>query len=107
MPSATTSSSGEDRYQSTHAVWSKRPNAQLVAEAAVLPQGSALDVGCGEGADAIWLAERGWQVTAVDISPVAMARGAKRAAELGERIGQAIDWVQQDLLDWTGPEPAS
>ncbi|MGH3658066.1 MAG: FAD-dependent oxidoreductase, partial [Micromonosporaceae bacterium] len=62
----------EERYRSRDAVWSGRPNPQLVAEVADLPAGRALDVGSGEGADAIWLAERGWRVMAVDISHTAL-----------------------------------
>ena len=52
-------------------MWSGEPNAALVAEAGGLEPGSALDVGCGEGADAIWLSVRGWQVTAIDVSDLA------------------------------------
>src|ERR1700709_605664 len=100
MPSATTSSSGEDRYQSTHAVWSKRPNAQLVAEAADLPTGSALDVGCGEGSDAIWLAERGWRVTAVDWADTALQRGADEAAARGEQVASRLTWQRADATGW-------
>src|SRR5262245_15588097 len=61
-------------------MWSGRPNGRLVAEVDDLPPGRALDVGCGEGADAIWLARRGWTVTAIDISEVAVRR-AQEAAE--------------------------
>jgi SAM-dependent methyltransferase len=78
-------------------IWSGHPNGALVAEAADLPPGTALDVGCGEGADAIWLAERGWRVTAVDPSEVALerARAAARAADVEVR------WVRAGLLDAT------
>lgn len=60
--------------------WSGNPNGSLVVEVSDLTPGRALDIGCGEGADAIWLAERGWNVTAVDISPTAVARAADAAA---------------------------
>lgn len=73
----------EERYRARPAVWSGQPNRQLVAEVTDLPPGRALDVGCGEGADAVWLARRGWQVTAVDIAPTAVARAAAHAAEAG------------------------
>src|SRR3954464_14106502 len=76
------------------ALWSGRPNGRLVAELADLAPGRALDVGCGEGADAIWLAQRGWAVTAVDISSVAVAR-AREAAELA---GVSVEWVCRDAL---------
>ncbi|MCU1680321.1 MAG: putative reductase [Amycolatopsis sp.] len=89
----------EERYRSTTAVWSGNPNAQLVAEASDLPAGAALDVGCGEGADTLWLASRGWQVTAVDFSTVALQRAAAKAEELG--IGERVDWVHTDVVDWT------
>ena len=56
----------DENYRSARRVWSRKPNTHLVAEIADLTPGFALDVGTGEGADAIWLAERGWQVTAVD-----------------------------------------
>src|SRR5881275_900609 len=77
------------------AMWSGRPNGRLVSEVADLAPGRALDVGCGEGADAIWLARRGWTVTAIDISDVAVSR-AREAAQLA---GAAIDWVCGDALD--------
>ncbi|GAA5189732.1 NAD(P)/FAD-dependent oxidoreductase [Rugosimonospora acidiphila] len=89
----------EERYQSRPAIWSGRPNPQLVAEAAGLTPGRALDVGCGEGADAVWLAERGWRVTAVDISGTALERAAAHAAEAGERVAGRIEWVHADLRD--------
>ncbi|MEK8105682.1 class I SAM-dependent methyltransferase [Micromonospora sp. M12] len=73
----------EERYQSRPSVWSGQPNPQLVAEATDLTRGRALDVGSGEGADAVWLAERGWQVTAVDISSTALNRAAAHADTVG------------------------
>lgn len=78
------------------AVWSGQPNAQLVAEVAGLAPGSALDVGAGEGADAIWLARHGWRVTAVDISSVALARAAA-AVEADPETAARIRWQHQDL----------
>jgi len=87
----------EERYRSTDALWSGRPNAQLVREAADLPPGSALDVGCGEGADAIWLAGRGWQVTAADFARTALRRGEAHAATLGPEVARRIRWVYADL----------
>jgi SAM-dependent methyltransferase len=76
------------------AMWSGRPNGRLVADVADLTPGRALDVGCGEGADAIWLARRGWTVTAIDISDVAIRRG-REAAELA---GASVQWVCGDAL---------
>jgi SAM-dependent methyltransferase len=81
------------------AMWSGRPNGRLVAEVADLVPGRALDVGCGEGADAIWLARGGWAVTAIDVSDVAVSR----AREAAERAGVAVDWVRGDALLTTFP----
>jgi thioredoxin reductase/predicted O-methyltransferase YrrM len=78
----------EERY-SGDTVWSGKVNVQLEAEAASLAPGRALDVGCGEGGDALWLASRGWEVTASDFADAALARVAVHAAEagLGDRVG--------------------
>jgi SAM-dependent methyltransferase len=90
----------DERYQSSSALWSGRPNPQLVTEAAGLPAGTALDVGCGEGADAIWLAGHGWQVTAVDISAVALQRAAAQALRVGADAARRITWQHADLGRW-------
>src|SRR6516225_1759325 len=79
--------------------WSGRPNGRLVAEVAGLTPGRALDVGCGEGADVIWLARSGWTVTAIDISDVAVTR-AREAAELA---GAVVEWVCGDVLQTPFP----
>jgi len=84
----------EARYQSQSSIWSGRPNPQLVAEAAELAPGRALDIGSGEGADAVWLADRGWQVDAVDISTTALARAATHAESLGV---EGITWTHLDV----------
>lgn len=85
----------EARYRAVEGgIWSGNPNPVLVTEAAGLEPGTALDVGCGEGADALWLAELGWKVTGTDISTVAL----KRAAEQGESRGLDVDWRHVDLL---------
>lgn len=91
----------EERYRTRDAIWSGKPNVQLVAEAAGLPAGRALDVGCGEGADAVWLAERGWRVTAVDISAVALRRAEGHATAAG--LADRITFTQADLRE-QGPE---
>jgi SAM-dependent methyltransferase len=79
--------------------WSGRPNGRLLAEVADLTPGRALDVGCGEGADAIWLARHGWTVTAIDISDVAVTR-AREAAGLA---GAVVEWVRGDALQTPFP----
>jgi SAM-dependent methyltransferase len=89
-----------DRYGSQHSFWSGRPNPQLVSEASDLTPGTALDAGSGEGADAVWLAQRGWLVTAVDISRVALDRAAAHARDAGPDVAGRITWVQADLTDW-------
>jgi SAM-dependent methyltransferase len=95
----------DDRYSSADRIWSGNPNAQLVAQLSDLAPGRALDAGCGEGADAIWLAGRGWSVTAVDVSVVALSRGAESAvAALGDAAAARITWQQADLLSWQPPE---
>jgi SAM-dependent methyltransferase len=96
----------DERYRSADKVWSGLPNGQLVAEAAELAPGTALDVGCGEGADAIWMAEHGWRVTAVDFSTAALERAAGHAASAGADPAEHIDWVHRDLRVWTPPETA-
>jgi len=93
----------EQRYRSSPSVWSGHPNTHLVSEAADLAPGNALDVGTGEGADAVWLAERGWRVTATDISTVALDRGAGHAREAGDAVAARIDWLQADLTAGRSP----
>jgi SAM-dependent methyltransferase len=98
--------SWDERYAASHRLWSGEPNHQLVAEAAGLPPGRALDAGCGEGADAIWLAHRGWRVTAVDLSGVALQRAAAHGEETSGEVAARITWVHADLAEWA-PAPAS
>ncbi|GAA3133475.1 class I SAM-dependent methyltransferase [Planomonospora alba] len=83
------------RYGGSERVWSGDPNVALVREVSDLAPGRALDLGCGEGADAIWLALRGWRVTAVDVSGVALERAARQAAEAG--VAGRVDWQRHDL----------
>lgn len=84
----------DDRYRSREQLFTGSPNGVLVTEAASLPPGHALDVGCGEGADALWLARRGWYVTAADISCVALDRAAAAGADVADRV----TWTTTDLL---------
>jgi SAM-dependent methyltransferase len=87
-----------ERYQSSPRIWSGNPNPQLVAEVEGREPGRALDVGCGEGADAIWLAERGWQVVATDISNVALGRAVAHARNADPAVSARIEWRHVDLL---------
>ncbi len=92
----------DHRYSSQDQLFSGEPNGVLVSELAEptnLPPGQALDVGCGEGADALWLARRGWLVTAVDISQVALERAAAAGADVEPRVS----WKRGDLT--TTPPP--
>ena len=82
------------RYAETELVWSVEPNRFVVAELAGLAPGRALDLAAGEGRNALWLAGRGWRVTAVDFSAVAIDKGRR----LGQRAGVVVDWVVGDVL---------
>jgi 2-polyprenyl-3-methyl-5-hydroxy-6-metoxy-1,4-benzoquinol methylase len=86
--------SWEERYSGEQKVWSGNPNPQLVAEASALTPGTALDVGCGEGGDVIWLARQGWKVTGADFSANGLARAAQHAEEAG--VAGRTDWWQVD-----------
>ena len=91
----------EERYRSTAGIWSGRVNPTLAAEAADLTPGTALDVGCGEGGDVLWLARQGWQATGLDWSAAALARAAEHAAEAG--LTERVTWVQGDVTSWPPP----
>ena len=91
----------EDRYGQPGRAWSGRPNAALVAEVAQLAPGRALDVGSGEGGDALWLAARGWQVTGVDISQNALDKAAALAREREDVDPARLTWQQADLTGWS------
>lgn len=81
-----------------------RTSPQLVAEALDLEPGTALDAGCGEGGDSLWLASRGWRVRAVDLSETALGRGRERAAAQGPEVADRITWEQADLTRWVPPK---
>jgi SAM-dependent methyltransferase len=83
------------RYAQKELVWSAEPNRLFAAEVAALAPGRALDLACGEGRNAVWLAEHGWRVTGVDFSDVALAK----AAELAAARGVDVDWVVADVLE--------
>lgn len=93
----------DERYADRERLWSGQPNGALVAEVTGLPPGRALDVGCGEGADAIWLAARGWDVTALEVSGVALQRASEHARDAG---AGGIRWVHA-ALDRAQLPPAS
>jgi len=91
----------DELYVSREQLFSGNPNGVLVTEVTDLAPGQALDVGCGEGGDALWLARRGWQVRAVDISRVAL----DRAAEAGADVAGRVAWTHGDLT--ATPPPAA
>ncbi|GEL93581.1 bifunctional NAD(P)/FAD-dependent oxidoreductase/class I SAM-dependent methyltransferase [Cellulomonas composti] len=98
-PDAAPASFWEERYAGSERIWSGRPNAALVAVAATLTPGRSLDLGCGEGADVVWLAQQGWRAAGVDISPTAVDRGRQAARALGVPDDR-IEWTVADLSAW-------
>jgi SAM-dependent methyltransferase len=91
-----------ERYSQPGHLWSARPNRFLVAEVSGLAPARALDLACGEGQNAVWLAERGWDVVGVDFADVAIAKGRERVA----REGVGVELLVADLLEYE-PEPAA
>jgi SAM-dependent methyltransferase len=91
-----------DRYAGTQLVWTAQPNRFVVAELEALPPGRALDLACGEGRNAVWLAERGWRVTGVDFSDVALAKARRLAAARGVEV----EWADADVRTWE-PDPGT
>ena len=89
----------DDRYSESDRIWSGRVNAALADVTLGLTSGRALDLGCGEGGDSIWLAEHGWSVTGVDISEVALERAAAAASE--RDVSDRMTWVGADLAAWS------
>ena len=93
--------SRRERWDARHAahepIESLEPNPTLIAEIGSRPPGRALDLGAGDGRNAVWLASQGWHVTAVDFSRVALDRGRAQAIARGVHV----DWVLADLLDWS------
>jgi SAM-dependent methyltransferase len=89
------------RYAASELVWSREPNQFVAAELADLPPGTAVDLAAGEGRNAIWLASRGWDATAVDFSQVALDKGARLAAEAGIEV----TWARADATTWHPPAP--
>jgi SAM-dependent methyltransferase len=83
------------RYARKELLWTAQPNRLFATEVERLGPGRALDLACGEGRNAVWLAQRGWHVTGVDFSDVALAK----AAELAASRGVEVDWVLADVLD--------
>ena len=89
------------RYTESAQVWRAEPHEEVVATVAALEPGRALDVAAGEGRHSVWLAERGWDVTAIDFSAVGLAKGRIEA----ERRGLGIEWVVDDVTTWAPGRP--
>ncbi len=87
------------RYAAKELLWTAEPNRLFAAEVEELPPGRALDVACGEGRNAVWLAERAWEVTALDFADVALRKGAA----LAHARGVEVDWVCADVLEYEPP----
>ncbi len=86
----------DHRYAGRELVWTSEANRFLVEESGALAPGRAIDLACGEGRNAVWLAERGWRVTGVDFSKV----GLEKAQRLADARGVQVDWIAADLLDF-------
>lgn len=93
----------DERYAASDLVWSHEPNQFVAAELADLTPGTAVDLGAGEGRNAIWLASRGWSVTALDFSQVALDKGTGLAGDLS--LEGDVTWVCADASTWTPPAP--
>ena len=93
----------DQRYRESERLWSGKVNDAVAAFAQRLTPGTALDIGCGEGADVIWLAQHGWRATGIDISQVAIQRATEAARAQGVPEGQA-EFIAADLTDWQAPQ---
>ena len=91
----------DERYAAAELVWSHEPNQFVASELEGLTPGVAVDLAAGEGRNALWLASRGWEATAVDFSQVALDKGAPIAA----RAGVEVHWVCADATTWQPPSP--
>jgi SAM-dependent methyltransferase len=90
----------DERYAGSELVWSTTPNQFVAAEVADLPPGRAVDLAAGEGRNALWLAEQGWEVTAVDFSLVGLDKGRQVEAAHPRGRDLKIEWVHADVLEW-------
>jgi SAM-dependent methyltransferase len=93
----------DERYRALPSVWGAAPNRWVEQEVADLAPGTALDLACGEGRNAIWLRGRGWRVTGVEFSPVALQKAAEAERHAG--AGLPIDWVEADATAYVSADP--
>ena len=89
----------DERYGTEELIWKAEPNRFLVEELDALPPGRALDVACGEGRNAVWLASKGWRVTGVDFSRAGLAKAQRLATDRGVEV----TWVEADVVEWRPP----
>jgi ubiquinone/menaquinone biosynthesis C-methylase UbiE len=88
-----------ERYAGADLIWTAEPNMFVVDEVAELPPGRALDLACGEGRNAVWLASKGWETTGVDFSAVGLAKGR----HLADAVGVEVTWIEADATSWQPP----
>ncbi len=94
----------DERYAAHEPVWSGKVNQRLVEQTAHLQPGDAIDIGCGEGGDAVWLAQQGWTVTAVDVSAIVIDKArAHAAATLPAEVARRVTWQPADVRTWQPP----
>ena len=93
----------DERYAGSDYVWTVRVNQFVERHLADLAAGAAIDLGAGEGRNAVWLAQRGWRVTAVDFSQTGLDKGRRLAAD--HDVASAIDFVRADATTWQASEP--
>lgn len=98
IPAGTTAAQFWDGFYGARQVWSGSPNALLVREVQGLTPGTAVDLGCGEGADVVWLAGLGWDALGIDVAPTALERAARQAAQAG--VTARARWQVADLAAW-------
>ena len=89
----------DERYGTEELIWKAEPNRFLVEELDALPPGRALDVACGEGRNAVWLASKGWRVTGADFSRAGLAKAQRLATDRGVEV----TWVEADVVEWQPP----
>lgn len=94
----------DERYRAKELVWGGQPNRWVVEETGDLPPGRALDLACGEGRNALWLAARGWRVRAVDFSAVALEK-ARTLATADPDVASRVAWINADATTYTSTEP--
>jgi SAM-dependent methyltransferase len=93
----------DERYRASASVWGAEPNRWVAEQLADLRPGTAVDLACGEGRNAVWLAARGWRVYAVDFSTVALEKG--RDLERRQQPAIAVGWLAGDVTQFVAPEP--